>query len=67
MSRKPKPGGAVMISGKRYDVLERPTRCGDFYHIMVRAANGGEYWAQSELWRHGCGPWKIVDPVVDAG
>jgi hypothetical protein len=27
--------------------------------------DAGSYWAISESWRGGCGPWKITTPVVN--
>lgn len=64
MSKKPKPGGAVQISRKLYDVLEGPYFAGAVYRLMVRSqADGGGYWAESPRWRGGCGPWKIAGPI----
>lgn len=66
MSKKAKPGGRIQISGKPYTVLEGPSRRGDHYRVMVRSeADQGGYWALSEGWRCGCGPWKIDGPVVE--
>jgi hypothetical protein len=67
MSKSPKPGGRVQIGGKSYFVLEGPRRDGAWFRIMVRsdADFGGGYWAISEGWRGGCGPWKIVSPVIN--
>lgn len=66
MSKKAKPGGGVQISGKPYTVLEGPNRQGRSYRIMVRSdADHGGYWAISEGWRGGCGPWKIDGPVIE--
>lgn len=64
MSKKAKPGGRVQISGKSYTVLEGPARRGDSYRVMVRSdLDQGGYWALSEGWRGGCGPWKIESAV----
>lgn len=65
MSKKAAPGGTVQISAKRYTVLEGPGRYGSHYRIMVRSeADQGGYYAISEHWRGGCGPWKIAGPVI---
>lgn len=65
MSTKPKPGGRVQISGKKYTVLEGPKRSGKWFRIMVRSnETQGGYWARSEEWRAGCGPWKIEGPMI---
>lgn len=67
MSKKPKVGGRVQICGKHYTVQDGPSRVGDsdWYRIKVQPAEGfGVYWARSEAWRCGRGPWKIEGPVT---
>ncbi|WGR74360.1 MULTISPECIES: hypothetical protein [unclassified Bradyrhizobium] len=64
MSRKPRPGGTVMISRKPYTVLEGPKRDANIYRIMIRAKDGGAYWASAPSWQAGCGPWRISGPVI---
>lgn len=53
-----------MISRKPYTVLEGPKRVADIYCIMIRAKDGGAYWAAAPIWQAGCGPWRISGPVV---
>ena len=65
MSKKARLGGTVQISGKRYTVLAGPTLVGDLFRILaLNNEDGGSYWAVSEGWRGGCGPWKITTNVV---
>jgi hypothetical protein len=65
MSKKARLGGTVQISGKRYTVLAGPTRDGAWFRILAMNDEAGSYWAISEDWRGGCGPWKITTPVIN--
>jgi hypothetical protein len=65
MTKKPTPGGTVQISGKPYTVIEGPKFAGGMYRIKVRRdADNGGYWANAPWHQRGCGPWKIVAPVI---
>lgn len=64
MSKKPKPGGRVQISGKQYTVIEGPKKMPASYLLMVRAEDGGGYWAAAPSHQGGKGPWKISGPVI---
>jgi hypothetical protein len=67
MSRKPRLGGTVMISGGLYTVLEGPLKRGTEYRIMIRAKDDeGVYWAASPNWRGGRGPWVLRSPPTVA-
>lgn len=65
MSKKPKPGGSVQISGQRYDVLEGPARVGATYHLTLRRqSDQGGFYASAPLHQCGRGPWKITSPMI---
>ncbi len=64
MSKKPTRGGMVQISGMHYIAIDVPVRDGKRFVLSVFSpAHGQVYLAESEEWRSGCGPWKLVAPV----
>jgi hypothetical protein len=63
MTKKPTVGGTVRISDKNYTLVAGPTRDGEWFYIRVRAPDGVSHEARSEGWRHGCGPWKIIEGI----
>ncbi len=61
MSIKPSRGGTVQISGKQYSVIASPERDNDRFLLFVYSeVEGLISIAESELWRGGRGPWKII-------
>jgi hypothetical protein len=67
MSKKPKPGGRVQISGVPYDVLEGPARVGGMYLLTVRRqSDNSGFYATAPLHQSGKGPWKISGPMIAA-
>lgn len=64
MTKKPKPGGRVRISGKQYTVIEGPKKMPTSYLLVVRAADYSGYWAGAPAWQGGKGPWKITGPII---
>lgn len=64
MTKKPRPGGFVQISGRRYAVLSHPEPHTGYFMLKVRHEDGKELWAEAPACQHGCGPWKISAPVI---
>lgn len=60
MSRKPRLGGRVQISGEQYTVLAESHCVGEWFLMLaMRNKTGGSYYVRSETWRGGCGPWRV--------